>query len=60
MVSRSLTLSFPFDGLDLCVHSIEWGHFNFAQRGLYYFGLAVAGTVSYFHILVFTKRENSN
>jgi len=40
MVSRSLTLSFPFDGLDFGVHPIEGGHFNFAQRGLYYFGLA--------------------
>jgi hypothetical protein len=40
MVSRSLTLSFPFNGLDLWVHPIEGGHFNFAQRGLYYFGLA--------------------
>ncbi len=33
-------MSFPFDGLDFGVHSIERGHFNFAQRGLYYFGLA--------------------
>jgi len=30
----------PFDGLDFCDHSNEREHFNFAQRGLYYFGLA--------------------
>ena len=41
MISMSLTLSFPFDGLYLCVYPIEYGHFNFPQRGLYYFGQAI-------------------